>query len=690
MTRDLLVEIGTEELPPKALASLIDSFSGTVETQLDDVIHLPHGTIHAYATPRRLAVLIEDLAETQSDQTVSMKGPPVRVAFDADGQPTKAALAFAEKCGVDIDELGREETDKGEWLVHTSVVAGQSMRLLIGSVIEVALMNMPIPRRMRWGSSSVEFVRPVHWITLLYGTEALEFELFGVRAGNTTYGHRFMSEGPLALDKASDYRAVLEGEGHVIVDMDSRRKVIVDGVRAAAAAAGGSPVGDDDLYDEVNALVEWPVPVTGSFDARFLELPREVVVSTLTSHQRYFPVEDAKGSLLPRFITVANLDSAAPELVVDGNERVIRPRLEDAEFFWRTDRSQTLESRREPLSRVVYQQQLGTLADKTDRVRTIAARIAGELSLPTEHVERAALLCKCDLVSGMVGEFPELQGIMGRYYALADGEPDDVADAIEAHYRPRFAGDAPPTSATGLVLATADRIDTLAGLFAAGKRPSGNRDPFGLRRAALGVVRLLIEGELAIDLTSLIEYAIELQPTDIEKDAVTMLHAFITERLKGYVLDRGTPIDHFEAVAAAAPQTLTDFIQRLDAVNAFVELDAAESLAAANKRIANILKKSERGDVDEIDTALFDNDAERALYDEMGRVREQVTPKLANTEYTDALTVLAGLRQPVDDFFDNVMVLADDAAVRRNRLALLSDLQQLFGGVADISRLSIG
>ncbi|MEM9400999.1 MAG: glycine--tRNA ligase subunit beta [Pseudomonadota bacterium] len=685
---DLLVEIGTEELPPKALTALIDAFASGVEARLSEQ-RLDFDCVVPFASPRRLAVRVEALAERQPDRQVEMKGPPVKIAFDDDGSPKPPATAFAKKCGVDVADLDRVATEKGEWLVHTATEAGQPMVELIAGIVEAALLAMPIPRRMRWGASNTEFVRPVHWVVVLYGDDVVDTEILGVKSGRTTHGHRFHTDAPIDVPSPASYEDTLERDGYVFADMHQRRSLIVDGVNEAAKAAGGTVADVGELFDEVNALVEWPVAVTGSFEDMYLELPREVVISTLTGHQRYFPIVDSNGELLPRFITVANLQSKQAELVIDGNERVIRPRLADAAFFWDNDRATTLEVRRESLAAVVYQQGLGSLADKAARVADIAAALAAETGEASDTVTRAAALAKCDLVTGMVGEFPDLQGIMGEYYAIADGETTAVATAIREHYQPRFSGDALPETSAGRLLAVADRIDTLAGIFALGKKPSGNRDPFGLRRAALGIVRLLSECELDIDLTALVTRAIDAQPTRGDADVAAELLGFIHERLKGYITDQGTPVERFDAVAATQPATLPDFGRRLAAVNAFVQLDEAESLAAANKRIANILKKVDGESRQAVDTDLLGEAAEQALFEQLNVASHTVQPLMAGGDYTESLKSLAGLKEPVDRFFDDVMVMTDDDAVRDNRIALLSELRRLFLGVADLSRLSI-
>ncbi len=690
---DFLVEIGTEELPPKALRSLMEAFGANLEAGIDDA-RLPHGEVRGYASPRRLAVAVENLARSQGDRSVEQKGPPVRVAFDADGNPTPAATAFATKCGTTIEKLDRIETEKGEWLVFHTVEKGKTAAELLPDIIERSLGSLPIPRRMRWGAGDAEFVRPIHWVVLLHGEDVVDASVMDIAAGRVSRGHRFHSSGPVSISAPDDYLGALEKDGFVIADFARRREMIIEGVDAAAERVGGNIVDGEDLYDEVAALVEWPVPIVGAFDEVFLELPREVVISTLTGHQRYFPVADDRGTLLPHFVTVANLESKDPEQVIEGNERVIRPRLADAAFFWDSDRRKTLDARQETLRDVVYQQGLGSVFDKSQRTGRLAAWLADQLGAETAIVERAASLAKCDLVTGMVGEFPDLQGTMGRYYALAGGEPDAVANAIGEQYLPRFAGDELPESLPGQMLAVADKLDTLAGVFSIGKKPSGNRDPFGLRRAALGVVRILIERGIDVDLKAMIAKAVAEQPDNKTPadELHTDLYGFITDRLRRYFLDRdtGLSVETFEAVMLRQPVSLVDFDRRLAAVQTFARLDQAESLAAANKRIANILRKAGDPEGLVVSTGLFELDAERALHNALENAREKVSPMLEQRRYAEILNKLADLRDPVDRFFDDVMVMADDDAVRKNRLALLGELRALFLDVADISRLSLG
>jgi len=692
-TADFLVEIGTEELPPKALRSLMEAFGANLAAAVDDA-RLAHGAVHAYASPRRLAVLIESLADRQDDRKVDLKGPPVKVAFDDNGNPKPAATAFAERCGVAVDELDREATEKGEWLVYSTVEPGREASSLMPELIENTLAGLPIPRRMRWGAGDAEFVRPVHWIVMLHGGDVVESPIMGIPAGRATYGHRFHAPGPIDIASPAAYLETLETKGRVIADFERRREMVRQGVNDAAARAGGRVVDGESLYDEVAALVEWPVPLVGRFDEEYLSLPRETVVSTLTGHQRYFPVADETGKLLPRFVTVANLESRDPEQVREGNERVIRPRLADAAFFWDSDRRTPLAARIPALAEVVYQRGLGSLQDKSERVTALATWLAGALDGDDTTVARASSLAKCDLLTGMVGEFPELQGTMGRYYALADGEPEAVATAIGEHYQPRFAGDDLPSSPAGQILAVADKLDTLAGVFSIGKKPSGNRDPFGLRRSALGIVRILIERGLDIDLKAAIGKAVSLQPRGKTDPAglEDELYAFITERLRRYYLDRdkGLATETFDAVIARAPASLVDFDRRIAAVQTFMRLEQAASLAAANKRIANILRQAGDPEGLEVRKKLLAEDAEKALFSALDNAREKVGPMLAVRDYAAALNELAGLREAVDRFFDDVMVMVDDEAVKTNRLALLGALRALFLDVADISRLSIG
>ena len=690
-TADFLVEVGTEELPPKALKSLIDAFGANLAALLDEN-RLDHGEVRACGTPRRLAVLVDKLARSQPDRRVELKGPPVSIAFDRDGVPKPAALAFARKCGVDVSELRRERNDKGEWLTCSSSEQGVTASQLLPAIVQQSLDKLPIPRRMRWGASDAEFVRPVHWLLMLHGQNVIEGEVLGMRAGNKTRGHRFHAPREFTVSSPKQYLSVLEKKAFVLADFGLRRKRIVELVDEAARAAGGRPGGDLALFDEVTALNEWPVAVTGSFDKAFLKLPKEVVIATLTGHQRYFPVSNKDGELLPVFVTIANIESKEPSRVRDGNERVIRPRLSDAAFFWETDRKYPLADRVNGLRTVVYQQGLGSMADRSQRIATLADKVAGGAGANRDDVQRAALLAKCDLLTGMVGEFPELQGLMGRYYAAADGESERVATAVGEQYLPRFAGDVLPASPAGMALAIADKLDMLAGNFALDRKPTGSRDPFGLRRAALGLVRIIIEQELDLDLDDLLASAVKAQPakTADNPELLESIREFIVERLRAWYLERpGFGAEMFEAVRSKRPASLLDFDLRLKAVAAFSKLDEATALSSANKRIANILRQANLPSLPRLKTSLLVDDAEQLLYRAMESATATVRPLLEKRQYTEALTALAGLRAPIDRFFDDVMVMTDDPALQKNRLALLAELRDLFLDIADISQLSI-
>lgn len=685
-TRDFLFELGTEELPPVALPELERALADGIRNGLATA-GLPHGDLISYAAPRRLAVLVRDLAEQQPEQLLKRRGPPVSAAFDKTGQPTRAATAFAESCGVDMASLSRVTEGKGEFLYFEGSKPGAPTNSLLAAIIQTALDALPIPKRMRWGASDAEFVRPVHWLILRFGNEVLDATLLDTRAGSTTRGHRFHAPGELSLPTPADYAEVLFKSGHVIAHFGERRERIREQVESAAARLGGRAVFDDALLDEVTALVEWPVPVEGRFDDAFLELPREVLISTLQEHQRYFPVEDAAGKLTPWFITISNIDSRDPSRVREGNERVVRPRLSDAAFFQRQDRRAPLRSWREGLDRVTFQAKLGSIGDKVRRISNLASQIAplvgGQATLATQ----AAELCKCDLLSAMVGEFPELQGITGANYAIADGEPAEVASAIREHYLPRGAGDELPSTPTGIAVALADKLDTLAGIFGIGQKPSGTKDPFALRRAAIGVLRILLERRLDLDLADLVAKAVALQPVSTP-DTQSDVLGFMMDRLRAIQLEAGHGSESFDAVQATGSTRPGDIQLRLEALRRFRELPEAESLAAANKRIANILKKTETGSLStNIDVASLREPAEQNLASALDAIASSVDAHLRSAEYDAALTLLASLRPTIDAFFNDVMVNDPDAALRANRLALVNRVRTLFSGVADLSRL---
>jgi len=676
--RELLVEVGTEELPPKALRRLAEAFAAGLAEGLDRA-GIARGAARAYATPRRLAVRIEAVAPAQPDRTVRRRGPAVQAAFDAEGRPTKAAEGFARSVGVPVERLGRLRTGKGEWLLWEGVEPGRPTAELLPGIVREALDRLPVPKRMRWGAGEAAFVRPVHWVLMLHGEEVVPGEVLGLAAGRETRGHRFHHPDPIPVPEPKDWEPLLATRGHVLADMDRRREAVRAQVEEAALAAGGRAVIREALLEEVTALVEWPVALAGRFDERFLALPREVVVSAMEQHQKCFPVVDASGALLARFVAVANIESRDPEEVRRGNERVIRPRLADAAFFWEQDRRRPLESRLAALKGIVYQERLGTLHDKTARLERLAADIAAAIGADVALARRAARLAKCDLATEMVGEFPELQGIMGRHYALHDGEPEAVAVAIEEHYRPRGAGDEIAATPVGRAVALADRLDTLVGIFACGLRPTGEKDPYGLRRAALGILRTLIEGGLDLDLARLAEAAADL--------------LFALDRLRAWYQERGVPAEVYEAVRARDVTRPLDFDRRVRAVEAFRALPEAEALAAAHKRIRNILRQAEEKGLavaEAVDPARLAEPAERALHEAVARAEAEIAAPLAAGDYEAVLRRLAALRAPVDAFFDQVLVMDQDAAVRANRLALLRALAGLFLEVADIGRLPAG
>ena len=709
--QDFLVEIGTEELPPKALRGLSEAFTAGMRSGLAKAA-LAHGDVLAFATPRRLAVLVKRLAARQPDQDIKRRGPPVSAAFDAAGQATRAGRAFAESCGTSVENLQRIDEGKGPFLFFVGIRPGAAAVELLPELVQAALDALPIPRRMRWGSGNAAFVRPVHWVVMLYGRDVVPATLLETASGNLTRGHRFHAPKPLRVTAPASYQRALRERGYVLADFAARRELIRERVTATATELGGRPLMSEALLDEVTALVEWPVPLAGRFEERFLPLPREVLISTLQHHQRYFPVEDSQGRLLPCFITVSNIESRDPSKVREGNERVVRPRLADAAFFWDQDRKQPLAARREALHAVTFQAKLGSLGDKTRRVRALAGEIAAAGNGDRATAERAAELCKCDLLTAMVGEFPELQGVMGTYYALADGETAEVAASIREHYLPRSAGDELPTTATGVAVAIADKLDTLAGIFAIGEKPTGTKDPFGLRRAAIGVLRILIDRKLDLDLRRFVALALEVVRADMERIAsqagkataavsservADEIYEYIMERLRTYYLEgaggqaatgaTAMTTEMFDAVLATKPVSPLDFDARLKALSAFLELPESASLTAANKRIANILRKAGESPPVEIDVGNLREAAEVRLFDSMRALRDAVSVATAQREYANALGRLAQLRPAVDAFFDQVLVMADDPKLRANRLALLAQMHGLFAGVADLSRL---
>lgn len=691
-TRDLLIEIGTEELPPVALKGLRDAFADSIESQLKDAA-LSFENAERFASPRRLAVLLRDLSEQAPSQAIEAWGPPAKVAFDKDGNPTRAAEAFAQKNGLAVEDLKNHIANDGKQdkLFVKNEQAGANTGDVIFDMIEKALAALPIPKRMRWGASRAEFVRPVHWITALYGSDTLDGGALNLKAGNTTRGHRFHANRELSIASAGDYESLLRNEGNVVASFEERRDIIRKQVTAEGKKLGGEAVISDDLLDEVTALVEWPVALAGSFEERFLKVPAEALISSMKEHQKYFHVVDANGNLMPHFITVANIESADPAQVIAGNEKVIRPRLSDAAFFFETDCKTSLFDRREKLKTIVFQEKLGTVFDKTERIAALSKVLAEKIGADVALAERAAQLCKSDLVTDMVYEFADMQGIAGYYYASNDGEPADVAKAMGEQYLPRFAGDSLPTTQTGSVIALADRLDTITGIFGIGQPPSGSKDPFALRRACLGVLRIILEQHLELDLRELITLAAKQHSAINADDTLTeTVLAYMIERLRAVYDEQGIPAEVFMAVTAKNLSAPLDIDRRIKAVNSFTALSEAEALAAANKRVSNILAKAEGFSTGEIDESLLQEEAEKRLAASLQAASGAFQPLLEKGDFEAALKSLASLREPVDSFFDDVMVNADDPALKNNRLSLLSKLRALFLQVADISLLVPG
>ena len=688
-TRDFLVELGTEELPPKALKNLSAAFTSGVEQGLRD-LGLSFGEVVSFAAPRRLAIQITALEEQQADQEEILYGPPANIAFDANGNPTKAALGFASRAGADASELKTApESDKknaGKLMLERTIKGKNTTELLAG-IVQNSLDKLPIAKRMRWGASRIEFVRPVQWLVMLFGNDVVDAEVLGMKAGNQSKGHRFHAPGQITINNPSEYEAKLR-KAYVMASFAERGALIEKQVTAEGKKLGGEAIIDADLLDEVTALNEWPVALAGSFDEDFLRVPPEALVSSMKEHQKYFHVMK-DGQLLPNFITIANIESIDPAQVISGNEKVIRPRLADAAFFWDTDRKQPLETRFDKLKSVVWVNGLGTVADKAQRIGKLAGRLADEIGADKTLTDRAAQLCKNDLVTNMVFEFTDLQGLAGKYYAEHDGEPADVAAAMVEQYMPAFAGDELPTTQTGTLIALADRLDSLVGLFGTGQIPTGSKDPFALRRASLGVLRLLVEKEINIDLGTLIDWTIDSDwATTPNADTKATLTEYLLDRFSAWYQDENIPTGVFQSVRALGITNALDINRRVQAVHQFNQLDAAEALAAANKRVSNILAKNGGDKVEaSVNAALLQQAEEKTLAQEVAAKQQTLEPLMANSDYSAALNELAGLRTAVDAFFDNVMVMADDEAVKNNRLALLKQLQGLFIGIADISVL---
>ena len=685
-TQNFLVEIGTEELPPKALKTLATSFAENVETELNQA-GLTFDKIEWFAAPRRLAVKVLNLATQQPSKEIEKRGPAVSAAFDAEGKPTKAAEGWARGCGITVEQADRIATDKGEWLVHRAKIEGQPTKNLLNDIVANALEKLPIPKPMRWADKTVQFIRPVHTVTMLLGDDLIEGEILGVASARTIRGHRFLGEKEFEIQHADQYPQLLREKGSVVADFNERKAEILAKSQAKATALGGVADIEESLLEEVTSLVEYPNVLAAKFEERFLAVPAEALVYTMKGDQKYFPIYDKDGKLLPHFIFVSNINPEDPTAIIEGNEKVVRPRLTDAEFFFKTDLKQKLVDRLPRLETVLFQQQLGTLKDKTDRIEQLAGEIAKQIGADEAKAKRAGLLSKCDLMTNMVFEFTDTQGVMGMHYARHDGEDEEVAVALNEQYMPRFAGDELPKSLVASAVALADKFDTLTGIFGIGQAPKGSADPFALRRAALGALRIIVEKNLPLDLEDLVKKSAALFGDKLtNQNVVADVVDFMLGRFRAWYQDEGIAVDVIQAVLARRPTRPADFDARVRAVSHFRTLDSAEALAAANKRVANILAKAE-GDIGAIDVALCVESAEQELAQSVLSLAKEVQPLIAQGEYTAVLDKLAGLRQPVDNFFDNVMVNAEDAKLRQNRLAILNTLQGLFLQVADISLL---
>ena len=685
-TQNFLVEIGTEELPPKALKTLATSFADNVEAELNQA-GLTFDKIEWFAAPRRLAVKVLNLATQQPSKEIEKRGPAVSAAFDAEGKPTKAAEGWARGCGITVEQAERIATDKGEWLVHRAKIEGQPTKNLLNGIVANALAKLPIPKPMRWADKTVQFIRPVHTVTLLLGDELIEGEILGVASARTIRGHRFLGEKEFEIQHADQYPQLLREKGSVVADFNERKAEILAKSQAKATALGGVADIEESLLEEVTSLVEYPNVLAAKFEERFLAVPAEALVYTMKGDQKYFPIYDKDGKLLPHFIFVSNINPEDPTAIIEGNEKVVRPRLTDAEFFFKTDLKQKLVDRLPRLETVLFQQQLGTLKDKTDRIEQLAGEIAKQIGADEAKAKRAGLLSKCDLMTNMVFEFTDTQGVMGMHYARHDGEDEEVAVALNEQYMPRFAGDELPKSLVASAVALADKFDTLTGIFGIGQAPKGSADPFALRRAALGALRIIVEKNLPLDLEDLVKKSTALFGDKLtNQNVVADVVDFMLGRFRAWYQDEGIAVDVIQSVLARRPTRPADFDARVRAVSHFRTLDSAEALAAANKRVANILAKAE-GDIGAIDVALCVEPAEQVLAQSVLSLAKEVQPLIAQGEYTAVLDKLAGLRQPVDNFFDNVMVNAEDAKLRQNRLAILNTLQGLFLQVADISLL---
>jgi glycyl-tRNA synthetase beta chain len=687
MTKEtLLIELGTEELPPKSLKTLAAAFFDGIKLGLENH-ELTFDEIKWFATPRRLAVKVNGLIDKQSDKVVEKRGPAVNVAFDAEGNPSKAAQGWARSNGISVEEADRLVTDKGEWLLYKATVKGKAVTELVADIVTKSLNKLPIAKPMRWGSERIQFIRPVHTLTMMYGATVIEGSALGVSSSNVVQGHRFHHKALVTVDHADNYEALML-KAFVEVDYQTRQEKIIAQIEAVEAKQSVKAIVDKDLLDEVTALVEWPVTLVGTFDEEFLNVPAEPLIYSMKDHQKYFPATDSAGNLINKFIFVSNIESKDPQQVIFGNEKVIRPRLADAEFFFKTDKKQTLESRLESLETVLFQKQLGTLKAKSERIASLSEYIAETLNENTADAYRAGLLSKTDLLSDMVQEFPQVQGTMGKYYAIHDGESESIAKALEDQYRPRYAGDTLPEANIGCAVAIADKIDSLVGIFGINQPPKGDKDPFALRRAAIGVIRIVIEKQLNIDLNDLIAKSIALFGDKLSNDnTAENVIDFVMGRFKAFYQEQGIAVDIIQAVLAKKPTAPLDFDKRIQAVSHFSTLEAAQTLAAANKRVGNILAKFKGELYSEFKNELVEAEAESKLAITYSEISVKLRPLLENKDYQAALTELAGLKAPIDNFFDNVMVMSDDEAVKVNRLTLLNEIRGSFFAIADISVL---
>ncbi|WP_151172233.1 glycine--tRNA ligase subunit beta [Pseudoalteromonas ruthenica] len=686
LQQNLLVEIGTEELPPKSLRTLAEAFADALTAQLDELT-LGHQGVQWYASPRRLGLMVLQLDEKQQDKVVEKRGPAVKAAFDADGNPTKAALGWARGCGIEVSDAERHTTDKGEWLLHKANVPGQAVQELIVDAVAKALTKLPIPKPMRWGANKTQFIRPVHTATIFYGASLVQGEILGKTIGNELQGHRFHHPEKVAIHHADEALVKLK-EAYVVADYEARKAMIRNQIDAAAAKVGAQVAMDEELLEEVTSLVEWPVTLTASFEEEFLDVPDEALIYTMKDDQKYFPLLDSNGKLINKFLFVSNIESKDPSVVISGNEKVVRPRLADAQFFYEADKKKTLESRLASLDSVLFQKQLGTLKDKSERISALSGYIAEQLSADKALAERAGLLSKTDLMTEMVMEFTDVQGVMGMHYARHDGEHEDVANAMNEQYMPRFSGDELPHSTIACAVALADKFDTLVGIFGIGQAPKGDKDPFALRRAAIGALRIMVEKQLPLDVLDIIAKAQQLFADKLSNSNVAEdVFDFLLGRFRTWYQEQGIAVDVIQAVLARRPSKPLDFDLRVKAVSHFRSLEPAEALAAANKRVGNILSKNDIKEVGAIDKALLQEPAEQTLAEQVAAYQAKLSPLYEQGDYQLALSELANIRQSVDAFFDNVMVMADDDAVKNNRLALLSQLQSLFLQVADISVL---